>query len=134
MTGSPLSITRQVLGAWLAITGVMLLVFSGLGAWGWSQHSIMGVLSAAVALGAMIFFRDSQQAVGGVFLGMLIRLGAPLLAGLVLLQSRSGLLDSGVLGMMVFAYLAGLLIETAMAWWILGRSSSGSLPGVAKAS
>jgi hypothetical protein len=123
----------------------MLLVFSALGSWGWSQHAALGVSAAAVAtcvcwlsglgaLGAMVLFRNPQQAVAGVFLGMLFRLGAPLVVGFGLLQSGSSLLTAGVLGMMVIAYLAGLLIETAMAWWILGRSLDDSLPGVAKAS
>lgn len=145
MSRSPLTPTRRVLIASLAITSVMLLVFSALGFWGWSQYATSGVVAAAVAtfvcwlsglgaIGAMVLFRDPQQPVAGIFLGMAFRLGAPLLVGFGLLQSHSSLLNAGVLGMTVVAYLAGLLVETAMAWWILDRSLDDSQPGVAKAS
>ena len=51
----------------------------------------------------------------GVLLGMLLRMGLPLLAlGFVTSQGNSELLDSGFRGLLTLNYLIALPLETAM--------------------
>jgi hypothetical protein len=145
MIGSKLTLAARVLTALAVTTGVLLSAFAVMAWLGASQSGTLGVASAAVAcgvcwvsgviaLGSMLLFRDPQQAVQGLFLGMIVRMGLPLVVGLGLFQSRSPLLGAGVMGMMISAYLLGLAVETALTWWIVGTASSAVPPGAAKVS
>ena len=145
MIGSKLSSTTKVMISLLITSGVLLVAFGGLGWYGWTQSGKLGVAAAAVAsllcwvsgmlsLGLMLLFRDPANAVSGLLLGMLFRMGIPLGAGVVLQNSHSELLKAGVLGMTVGMYLLGLCVETLCACWILESSASAAGTEMAKAS
>jgi hypothetical protein len=144
MIGSKLTLAARVLIALGVTSAVMLGAFGGL-AWYGSQFGPRGITAAAVAcglcwlsgiiaLGAFMLFRDPQQAVHGLMLGMLFRMGIPLAAGLFLQRSHSELLKSGVIGMITGVYLLGLFVETVLAWWIAETSSGTTATEMAKAS
>lgn len=145
MIGSKLSLICRVLIAIAVMSCVMLVVFVGLAAWGWLHYGALGVAAAVIACLASwisgliaqslpMFFRDPQQAIHGVMLGMLFRMGIPLLIAVTLMQSRSVLLEADCMGMLVTAYLTGLCVETLLSWWIAETSMSSSTSGMAKAS
>jgi uncharacterized membrane protein len=125
-------------------TGTLLVAFGVLAGWAWSRSESNGVLAAAVvcgvcwvsgviALSMPMIFRDPPSTAHGVLLGMLLRMGLPLLAGLHLTRSRSELLEVGVMGMFVGVYLLGLIVETGLSWWI-AETNGAEASGVAKAS
>jgi hypothetical protein len=145
MIGSKLSLNCRVLIALGVLTGVMLVVFSGLATWAWLRTAGLGVaaalvvcgtcwISGLIALSAPLLFRDPQGAAQGILFGMLFRMGMPLLLVVVLVQSESVLLRAHVMEMLVGVYLTGLLVETLLSWWIAETSMGAAAPGMAKAS
>lgn len=145
MIGSKLSLICRVLIAIAVMSTVMLITFVGLAAWGWLHYRIPGVVAAALACSACwvsgliaqslpLLFRGPHQASHGVMLGMLFRMGLPLLIAVVLFQSRSALLQADCMGMLVTAYLTGLCVETLLSWWIAETSMGDCTSGMAKAS
>lgn len=142
MFGSKLTLIGRLGIAQVVITSAMLLSFAVLGWFGWVRYGVLGVKSAGVACGvcwiagtiamsSVMLFRDPRQAVQGLFLGMLFRLGLPLGVGLALTQSRSDLLRAGFLGMMIGVYQIGLFVETLLAWWIIESRTGATAPGMA---
>lgn len=145
MIGSKISLLCRVLIAIAVMSSVMLVAFVGMAVWGWLHYRVLGVAAAIVACSACwisgliaqslpMLFRDPQQASHGVMLGMLFRMGLPLLIAVALMQSQSVLLQADCMGMLVTAYLTGLCVETLLSWWIAETSMSDSTSGMAKAS
>lgn len=95
--------------------------------------AIAGAICWAGALSALLLiglFRASQnQMVSATLLGMLFRMGLPLVTGLVLTRNGGPLADAGLFGMILVFYLVGLVVETILSVRILGSSQH-----VAKAS
>jgi hypothetical protein len=110
-----------------------LAMLATLGATAWfagSRHGTPGVVAASVAagtcwLGATLAFvlldrsRRSGAVINGVLMGMLVRLGVPLVVGVVLDGQRGELSDAGVFGLIVVSYLVALAVETTLSVRIL---------------
>ncbi len=58
--------------------------------------------------------QKSGNAVSGVLLGMLIRMGLPLAAMVLMQQTQSPLVGAGFMGLLVLNYLVALPLETWM--------------------
>lgn len=145
MIASKLTLMARGLVALCVTSFVMLIAFAGLSWYGWVQFGGRGVTAAALACGlswfggmsavcTIVLFHARQHAVPGLLLATLVRMTLPLAAGLILLMSRSELLQAGVIGMLIGVYLLGLFIETALSWWIVEASSAVPAGGVVKAS
>ena len=145
MIGSKLTLMARGLVALGVTSFVMLIAFVGLSWYGSSHYGERGIAAAAVACGLSWFggvsavgmvtmFHARQHAVPGLLLATLVRMSPPLAAGLILLMSRSELLQAGVIGMLIGVYLLGLFIETALSWWVVEASSGVQADGVVKAS
>jgi len=145
MIGSKLSLICRVVIAIVVMSSVMLVALIGLAGWGWMHYRALGVVAAIVACGSCwvsvlvaqgtpLLFRDPQAATQGILLGMLFRMGLPLLVAVTLMQSRSVLLSAGVMGMLVTAYLSGLFVETLLSWWIAETTTGASASEMAKVS
>lgn len=125
---------------WIALATLfvaLLLIGAGLATFGWVIYGARGVLAALLATGVcglsgtaallcVVLIPDPQQSVGAVLGGMLFRMGVPMLFGMWLYQSQSPMLEVGIAGMLVIAYLGGLFVETALAWWVLSSTSDSS--------
>lgn len=106
-----------------AATVVALPVF----AWaGYAWHGPPGIYAAGTAAGvcwagalvALVLtaaLRGPKRAVSGVLLGMLFRMGVPLVAGILLDRQGGPLAKAGVFGMIVGFYFVTLLVETLLA-------------------
>jgi hypothetical protein len=68
--------------------------------------------TAALVLSAM--FRSPEQALVGLLMGMFFRMGLPLAAGFVLIQSGGPLVEAGVIPLLVGYYLVALVVETLL--------------------
>ena len=111
-------------GALLTLTFV--LAFPVFGYFAFRVHGWDGVAAAAVAalicwvagviaLAMVFVFPEPQQVANAVGLGMLVRMGIALLAGIFFTKTGGPLVDAGVFGMIVGFYLIGLLVETLLA-------------------
>jgi len=119
----------------------LLVAFPAVAFYGYSQHGQTGLIAAAIAgaicwAGAMFalvligMFRTSQNhVVSATLLGMLFRMGLPLVTGLIITRNGGPLADAGLFGMILVFYLVGLVVETILSVRILGSSQD-----VAKAS
>lgn len=145
MIGSKLTLTARGLVALGVTSFVMLIAFAGLSWFGSVHYGQRGIAAAAVACGLAWFggvtavctitlFHSRQHAVPGLLLATLVRMSPPLAAGLILLMTRSELLQAGVIGMLIGVYLLGLFTETALSWWVVEASSGVAADGVVKAS
>jgi len=123
--------------AGLIFSGAMLLALPFFATYGFLRAGLTGVEAAAVAggvcwLGAvpslllMGWLRGGPHVVSGVLLGMLLRMGLPLVVGLLLIQTGGPLAKAGVFGMIVGYYLFGLLIETLLSVRLVGASATGA--------
>lgn len=71
-------------------------------------------LGAAIALAIAARTAGTNNAVTGVLLGMLFRMGIPLAAGFVLRDNVPSLAAAGVLGMVLCYYFVTLAVETLL--------------------
>lgn len=127
--------------ACLLLSLSLLIAFPVIAGYGYSTHGESGVIAAALAgsicwAGALFallligLFRTSQRhVVSATLLGMLFRMGLPLVAGVVLTHQGGPLAEAGLFGMILVFYLVGLVVETILSVRILGSSQH-----VAKAS
>ncbi len=110
------------------ITLLALPIFAGVGYW---RSGVPGVQAAGVAaaicwVGAIIalllggLMRGTDNAVNGVLLGMLFRMGVPLGGGFALHQLCKGLAEAGVFGMILAYYFVTLFAETLLAVKLVG--------------
>jgi hypothetical protein len=111
-----LGLALLTLAAWPIFAGV-----------GYARSGLAGILAATLAggvccggamvsLGAIRLFRVGTQAVPGILLGMLIRMGVPLIACLVLVVRGGPLVEAGAPAMILVYYLLMLVAET---WWLV---------------
>lgn len=121
---------RRFLHACLLLTTLWLLTGPLVAWYGHAQHGADGILAALTAGGvcwlgallALIFTRllSGSQAVQGLMLSMLFRMGLPLAAGALLTLAGGPLAKAGVLGMILLYYLVFLVAETLLSVWLLG--------------
>jgi hypothetical protein len=116
----------------LSILNLVTLLVAGWVAYG--QSGANGLLAATVAagvcwLGALSallvtgLFGSPRNAVSVLFGSMLLRLGLPMVAGMML-SSQGGLLArSGVFGLIVVFYLINLPVETWFSLRLVGSNS-----------
>ena len=141
VSNSPTPRPTSVPFACVLLSLTLLIAFPAIAGYGYSNHGENGVLAAALAggicwIGALIalvlvgLFRSSHnQMVSATLLGMLFRMGLPLVTGLALTRAGGPLAEAGLFGMILVFYLVGLVVETILSVRILGSSQD-----VAKAS
>ena len=76
--------------------------------------AVICYVGAATALVLTGVFRGPQTAVQGLLLGMLVRMGLPLGAGIVLQSAGGPLAEAGVMGMIAVYYLFTLAVESVL--------------------
>lgn len=121
--------------AWacVVLTLAMLLVFPAFALYGHSNSGPTGILAAGIAAGvcwlsmvsALLFvgwLTSYGLAVHATLIGMALRMGPPMLFGLVLTRQGGELAAAGVLGMIVVYYLIGLVIETLLSLYLVGST------------
>ncbi len=101
--------------AWYGIDGV----------WAAVAASVVCGVSFTAALLAAVWFRRPRQALHGLLLGMLFRMGLPLVAIVGFQSGRGPLASAGVVGMIAAVYLAALPIETLLSLRIVNSSRGG---------
>jgi len=112
--------------ACIILTLVTLLAFPAFAGVGYWRNGMAGIQAAGVAaaicwIGAIIallcggLMRGTENAVNGVLLGMLFRMGIPLGGGFALHQLSEGLAKAGVFGMILAYYFVTLFAETLLA-------------------
>ena len=107
------------------LTCICLAVVPLLAGVGYAHDGWTGILAALLAVGvcwggavaslAIVgMFRTGPEVVHGVLLGMLLRMGAPLAACIVLGRRGGPLVEAGVLVMIVLCYFVTLIAETCL--------------------
>ena len=107
------------------LTILLVIAFVAIGWVNFRFHGQMGVVSAGVAvvicwLSAVIaltisaVMRGPQNAIQGVLLGMIFRMGLPMAAGLILSINVPPLAKAGVFEMILVFYLITLVVETIL--------------------
>ena len=84
----------------------------------WEVAAVAAVVcwfSATLSLVLSHVMRRAGNAVAGVLLGMAVRLGIPLLTGLVATSQGGALAEGGLLGLILAFYLITLTAETGFA-------------------
>lgn len=122
---------------WLACLTLTVVCLLALGPFAWvgnSKSGPAGVLAALVAAGvcwsgavlALICTgarRGPKQAVARLMLGMLFRMGLPLVGGAILDWRGGEVAEAGVFGMIVGFYLITLVVETWLSLRVIGSAS-----------
>lgn len=107
-----LAAVTAVVWAISALVGFKVTGHSGLLAA--TLAGIVCLVSSELALVAVALFRDPKMALHAVLIGMLIRMGLPLLVGGFLQLNNETLASAGLLYYVLIFYLATLLVETAL--------------------
>ncbi len=86
-----------------------------------------GVVGIAGSLALLLSFLQSRKsnkdnAVSGILLAMLVRMGLPLAVLVLMQQQNSPLLGAGFMGLLVLNYLVALPLETLMSLQLLRGS------------
>ena len=87
--------------------------WSGVWAAGVAAATCWGGALTALVVGAM--FGQGANAVSGVLLGMVFRMGVPLAVGMVFHRLGGTLAEAGVFGMILGYYFVTLVVETVLA-------------------
>ena len=126
---------RGLLKASFLLTATLLTAFPLFAWFGYQRSGEAGIAAAAIA-GAVCWFgalsalvlvarsRDSAAAVNATLMGMFLRLGLPLLTGIVLQQSQGELARAGVFGMILCYYFVALIVETILSVRLISNKSS----------
>jgi hypothetical protein len=126
---------RGLVRACAVLTLTLLTAFPLFAWFGFERSGQAGVAAAAVA-GAVCWFgalaalvlvaraRDSAAAVNATLIGMFLRLGLPLVTGILLQQSKGELAQAGVFGMILCYYFVALTVETILSVQLIGNKSS----------
>ena len=115
----------SLLGACATLVAVLAVVGVGFGFYGDYRYGAIGVRVAFLAVGICSLAGCLALAVSfagkrcgcplqGVLASMLVRLGLPLIAGVVLQRASPSLAAAGVFGMIVGNYLCMLVVETCL--------------------
>jgi hypothetical protein len=106
-------------GALLAAYPVVAVVAArNAGPAAWEAAAIAAALcwfGAAQSLWVAVVFKGPQKAVAALLLGMLFRMGVPIVAAVLLTHRFPSLLQSGFLGSLLCFYLLALVAETLLA-------------------
>ena len=91
----------------------------------------MAVVGLAASMALLLSFmqslqKNSDNAVSGVLLAMLIRMGLPLAVMAMMQQTNSPLVGAGFMGLLVLNYLVALPLET----WMSLQFAQGTEPKV----
>ena len=89
----------------------------------------MLVVGLAASMALLLSFmqslqKNSDNAVSGVLLAMLIRMGLPLAAMVMMQQTKSPLIGAGFMGLLVLNYLVALPVETLMSLQFVRKSDA----------
>lgn len=118
----------------LALLTFVMLAALAIGGWlAYTRQGAAGLQATIVAAGVNWFaasvallclerFRRVGQALSGILLGMLVRLGLPLAVGIILDHKAGDLSRAGVFGWIVVFYLIALIAETSLSVRILRHS------------
>ena len=115
----------RLIGSCLIFTVALLAVFPAFAYFGYSRSGSWGLAAAGVAGGAcwlsglmslvlIGMCRGADAAFNGALLGILVRMGLPLLAAIAFAQQRGELAQAGVLGMILGYYLVALVVDTLL--------------------
>jgi hypothetical protein len=118
--------TLRPASAGAVLTLIFVLALPLFGYFAFSAHGWDGVLASVVAalicwvggvlaLAVFFLFPQPDQVGNAVGLGMLVRMGVCLAAGIFFTKTGGPLVEAGVFGMIVGFYLIGLLVETFLA-------------------
>jgi hypothetical protein len=121
----------------MVLTVVVLAVYPAVAAFTTAQHGVSTWLAAGVAAGvcwlgatlALVLLgclRGPQAAIQAVLLGMLFRMGLPLVAGVVLSQRSAALQEAGFFGLVLAFYFVTLAAETPLAVSLIHNNPAGS--------
>ncbi len=113
----------------------LLVVFPVYGWFGYRSHGADGLLAAVVAgvvcwvagTAALLLVgvtRGTPAAIHASLLGMLFRMGLPLLVGIVLQRTGGPLARAGVFGMILCYYFWMLIVETLLSVRLIGASKT----------
>jgi hypothetical protein len=113
---------RQAFVALTLISLAALPVFAWIGHWRAGYRGVAAALVAAAtcwagAAAALILggvLQSTKNAVHGILLGMVFRMGVPLAVGLVLHRWEGPLAEAGVFGMILGFYFVTLAAETLL--------------------
>ena len=88
--------------------------FGDMGWWAAAVAAGICWLGAAIALILTALLRGPQGALYAMLVGMMFRMGLPLVAGVVLTRQGGDLASGGVFGCLLAFYLVTLVVETAL--------------------
>jgi hypothetical protein len=123
-----------------AVLGATLMPFAaGLAWFGYRRAGTEGVAAAAIAFGvcwlsgslALVATFVGQRlgaAIPGVLVGMIFRMGLPLITGMALQRNSPPLAAAGVFLMILGLYLVGLLVETLLSLQLVPRTNRAPRP------
>jgi hypothetical protein len=110
--------------SWLCLTLGMVAFVPLLGWYASSQHGANGWAAAGLAGGvcwvagllalAIVSFTRGPNAVSGVLLAMMVRLGGPMLVAIMIDSQGGPLKEAGFFQLIVLSYLATLAVETLL--------------------
>jgi hypothetical protein len=115
------------------LVGMVLAVYAAVAPVAGALSGTVGLAAAAVAAGLCLagaglalvacrLYRDSKRALQGVLIGMVLRMGVPLLSALAIQVQGGGLARAGLLVYLVVFYPVTLFVETALSLPSDGRS------------
>ncbi len=103
----------------------MVIALPMVAAWKYNSHGVDGLLASGLAWaicagGALIallgtcMFRGPSGAMAGMAVGMLFRMGIPLVIAIMISQAGGPLADAGFFSCVLCFYLVGLVAETVL--------------------
>ncbi len=119
------------LGCCLAVVAVVsaLIVATKVGSAAYLASAVAALtvwIAGSLALVVAGIVQDPQQRVSAILLGMLIRMGLPMIVGIGLGRPGGPLASGCVFGLIVVHYLVGLAIETPLLLRLLNREPNAS--------
>jgi hypothetical protein len=101
------------------------------GSMGWISAASAGALCWAAGLAALAIVARTRgpNAVSGLLLAMMVRLGGPLVVGIVIDSRGGALAEAGFFQLVVWMYLATLAVETWLMVRMVPATGSGSAGG-----
>ena len=114
-----------LIGPCAKMVAVLAALGGALAVWRYAESGSLGVAAAGLAAGlclvgaigaflATTLVRSPQAAVSGMLLGMMFRLGLPLVVLLIMLKRGGELIDAGLVTCFLICYPVGLLTETLL--------------------
>jgi len=112
----------------LWLTLALVIAYPAYAAFGYFRFGVNGIVAASVA-GAICWIGAAaallctvwKQRLAGLFLGMIFRMGLPLVAGLILHSNVPELARAGIFGFVLCYYFLALVVETLLAVRMIPR-------------